>query len=161
MQGVNAVKRELKILLVALMLSIACASPLLAGCGSADPGDYEREVSELNETAAELREEASHHLAEEGPASGEEGIETLVLALEEVVISLREMVNELEGVKVPQGMEDFHHALVESYHSETAFYEGIAATLEPGSSHAEGENHADGEHDGQQEEENHADSDSH
>ena len=60
---------------------------------------------------------------------------------------------DLENVKVPRGMEDFHRALISSYGGERAAYEEIMATLEPGGAHAEGDGE---EHGGKESSESHA-----
>jgi len=146
-------RRALTFLLLAPLLLCLGAFLLLAGCGSSNSSDYEREVSEINRVTSEKLEESLHLLAEEGhveqeahteeEAEGEEeGHAGLVVkALEEAVMILKEALLELEEVKVPAGMEDHHRQLISFYSANLAAYEGYLAALAPGEEHAEGEIH--------------------
>ena len=160
---------------MALFVPVLLASLLLAGCGSADSGDYEHEVAEINRVTSQKLEESLHLLGEEeegqvdeeahaeaetegeaqaeeeeeahveGEAEEEGQVELVVKALEEVVIVLEEALLELEGVKVPAGMEDYHRQLTSFYRANLSAYEAYLAALAPAEEDAEGEAHAEEE----------------
>jgi hypothetical protein len=138
-------RRALTFLLLAFILPCLGASLLLAGCGGANGSDYEREVSELNQVAAEKLEEPLDLLGEEVQGEEEERVEAVVAALEEAVTIINQALLELEEVKVPAGMEDFHRQLMSFYHANLATYEAYISALEPGSEQGEGEAHGEEE----------------
>jgi|GEM_PF-3177687 len=145
-QGVKNMRRVVAMVGMALVLSVLPASLLFAGCGSADSGDYQQEVSTLNKEAAEKLEEALHPLGEEG--HGEEvagGSEAVVVSLEEAVLVMEEALTLLEEIRVPVGWEDYHRDLAAFYHANLAAYEGYLAALAPGEEHAEGKSHEEEE----------------
>lgn len=128
-------------LVVMVSCLFAMASLLFVGCGSASLGEYEREVSAVNELAAEKMTEISKALGEESPGAEEshedeaERLEAMVLSLEEAIESLNKVIMELEDVKVPEGMEDFHRSLLAFYQGNLHAYEALLTTLEPEGAH--------------------------
>ncbi len=76
----------------------------------------------------------------------------MVKSLEEAVMVLKEALLELEAVKVPAGMEDYHRQLTSFYLANLSAYEGYLAALAPAEENAEGEAHA-GEEDAESHEE--------
>ncbi|MEW6552919.1 MAG: hypothetical protein AB1384_01355 [Actinomycetota bacterium] len=158
-----------------LFMPVLLASLLFAGCGSADSGDYEHEVAEINRATSQKLEESLHLLGkeehgeqegqveeeahaeeetegegqveEEEHAEEESQAELLVKALEEAVMILKEALLELEDVKVPAGMEDYHLQLASFYNANLAAYEGYLAALEPTAEHAGSEEEGSGSHD--------------
>jgi len=169
--------------LIIFLCTVALVSIVFAGCGSATLGEYEKEVTALNELAAEKLAEVSEALPggahdedgahedeesheDEGLSEGDEShetegsteedeshgdvlshedntshedegetVEALVVALEEAIESLKTVILELEEVKVPGGMEDFHHSLLAFYQGNLSTYEALLTTLEPGEAH--------------------------
>ena len=129
---------------IALVMLFLLASLLFAGCGSADNGDYQREVSALNKETAEKLEEALHPLSEESHGEEVAGVsEAVVVSLEEAVLVMEEALTLLEEIKVPAGWEDYHRDLAAFYHANLAAYEGYLAALAPGEEHAEGAEEGD------------------
>ena len=64
--------------------------------------------------------------------------------LEPVLLLKGAGVDSDKGVKVPEGMEDFHRSLLAFYKGSLSTYEGLLAALEPGEAHGE-ENASHGE----------------
>lgn len=152
-QGVLVLLRQSKVLAISLVVSLLCSAPLLAGCGSAGSEEYRSQVTELNEAAAGKLEEVSHLLSDAGSVNGEERVEEVVSTLEEASASLQEILLELEEVKVPAGMEDFHRELIAFYEAGLATFEGCLAALRPGEEHGGDEGHDEPESDEGHEEE--------
>jgi len=109
-------------------------STILQGCGSAVTSDYSSEVSAIYRQAGEEIEHAF-----EGLNHGEEG---MVEALEEAAGASHEALEELEKVKVPVGLEDFHRESIAFLKSVSLSYEQQLTLLEP-EEHHQDENHGE------------------
>jgi hypothetical protein len=132
-------RRFFKTPAISLLSLAVCLTVLCAGCGSAGMSEYESAVSVLNRTAAEGLEEAAHLLGEKELEIDEERVEASVVVLEEAAHLLGGVLEGLKDVKVPSGMEDFHHGLMTLYQANLATCEKLIATLAPGEAHPEGD----------------------
>lgn len=112
-------------------------SLILLGCGSASSSDYSGEVSAIyRQTSEELNhifEELNHGESEEE----EEAEEALVTSLEEAAEVVHKAIEELEKVKVPDGLEDLHKESLAVLQSVALSYEEQVAFLEPEEHHEE------------------------
>lgn len=134
-------------------LSVALSLVLL-GCGSVNSSDYSGEVSDIYKHASE---ELKHIFEELGPgdSEGEDGAEeTLITSLEEAAEAAHKSYEELEKVKVPEGLEDLHRESLALFQSVALSYEELAAFLEAEEHHEE-EAHEES-HDEEEHEEEHA-----
>jgi len=126
-------------------------SLILLGCGSASTSDYNDEVSAIYRKASE---ELSHIFEELNPGESEKeetAEEALITSLEEAAEVVHKAYEELERVKVPDGLEDLHTESLTLLQSVALSYEKQAALLEPEEHHEE-ETH-EGAHDEEEHEE--------
>jgi hypothetical protein len=114
-------------------------SLILTGCGSASSSDYSGEVSAIyRKTSEELNhifEELNHGESEEE----EKNEEALITSLEEAAEVVHKAYEELEKVKVPDGLEDLHKESLALLQSVALSYEEQMAFLEPQELHEEEE----------------------
>jgi len=111
-------------------------SLILLGCGSASSSDYSGEVSAIyRQTSEQL-----NHIFEElnhGEFEEEEAEEALITSLEEAAEVVHKAYEELEKVKVPDGLEDLHKESLALLQSMALSYEEQVAFLEPEEHHEE------------------------
>ena len=136
--------------LLALLACLCMAlSLVLLGCGSASSSEYNEEVSAIfGKTSEELNHifGGSSHGEHEG---GEETKEISAASLEEAAEVVNKAYEELEKVKVPDGLEDLHKESLALLQSVAMSYEEQAALLEPEDHHEEEaheESHDEEEH---------------
>lgn len=110
-------------------------SLILTGCGSASSSDYTGEVSDIyRQTSEEL-----NHIFEELNHGESEEEEALITSLEEAAEVVHKAYEELEKVKVPDGLEDLHKESLALLQSVALSYEEQVAFLEPQEHHKEEE----------------------
>jgi hypothetical protein len=155
--------RKLVMLVLLACLCLALSSILL-GCGSANTSEYNDAVSAIyRKTSEELNRifgesghgesghvESSHEESEEG----EESEDNLAVSLEEAAEVVHKAYQEMEKVKVPEGLEDLHRESLALLQSIALSYEEQAASLMPEDHHEE-EAHEES-HDEEEHEEEHS-----
>ncbi len=75
LQGVKIMRRILGKVCMALFVPVLLASLLFAGCGSAESGDYEHEVAEINSLTSQKLEESLYLLNKEEHGEQEAQVE--------------------------------------------------------------------------------------